>query len=597
MTGTKLHADKDKPAGTLNGGHIIRLRDSDSLFPRRDRGAFEFDGKELAERVIEADGMGIRMAFRIPLTIMVIVALSIVSLLSYMTVSGGEFERAEQSVHSEVNYLCLQLKSLGERSEAFARVVDSPNGASKNTAAVNRDDYRLLSDSVGDVLEGYTLAETGTVAIVADGAVVASDDERLLVGDDIRESLGEEASKAITDSIGNGKLLQIPLEGVLAPESSDADADGFLMAAQQGDYTVVIVEPSSMVYRDRMSIMIRESSVALVVLILMFIFLDRLLNHMVARRIDKVNESLEHITAGDLDTRVDETGTREFKSLAKRINVTVDALNGWIDEAESRMDAELATAKAIQESALPRTFPAFPDIPRFDLYASMDPAREVGGDFYDFFLVGEGCTPEAGKLGFVMADVSGKGVPAALFMMRAKALIREHVSGEMELGDAVAAANRKICEGNDAGMFVTAWIGVLDYATGRIDYVNAGHNPPLLRKADGSCQWLREKSGLVLGLFDMEYKQLSIECEARDMLLLYTDGVTEAFDAEGALYGEDRLFALVEEGGKLSPEELQQVVRADVAAHAEGAEQSDDITILVLEVGEGGADGGGLHEL
>ena len=132
-------------------------------------------------------------------------------------------------------------------------------------------------------------------------------------------------------------------------------------------------------------------------------------------------------------------------------------------------------------------------------------------------------------------------------------------------------------------MFVTAWVGVLDYATGHVDYVNAGHNPPLLWR-DGSWEWLREKSGMVLGLFDMPYKTHAVDCEAGDAFLLYTDGVTEAFDVEGTLYGEERLLALVEGCEDRSPHGLQRLVRDDVAAHAQGAEQSDDITILALEV-------------
>ena len=458
-----------------------------------------------------------------------------------------------------------------------------PTEAMGEQDAVEQSDYRLLADPVGDLLNGYTLAETGTVAIVADDIVVASDDERLPVGADVRASLGERAYGAIGESVESGEFLPIPLQGALAPSSSGADTEGFLMAVRQGDYTAVIVEPSDMVYRDRESTMFRMMSMALAVLALVFIGVDRLLIYVVARRIDKTNAALERITAGDLDVRVKEEGTREFRSLAQRINITVDALNGWIDEAENRMSAELATAKAIQEAALPRTFPPFPGFTRFDLFASMDSAREVGGDFYDFFLVGEGCTPEAGKLAFVVADVSGKGVPVALFMMRAKALIRNYVSSGMELGAAMAEANRAICDGNDAGMFVTAWVGVLDYATGHVDYVNAGHNPPLLWR-DGSWEWLREKSGMVLGLFDMPYKTHAVDCEAGDAFLLYTDGVTEAFDVEGTLYGEERLLALVEGCEDRSPHGLQRLVRDDVAAHAQGAEQSDDITILVLEV-------------
>jgi anti-sigma regulatory factor (Ser/Thr protein kinase) len=316
-----------------------------------------------------------------------------------------------------------------------------------------------------------------------------------------------------------------------------------------------------------------------------FLIVSRLLNSVVARRIDEENATLEQIVAGNLDARAEAGGTREFESLSEGINVTVKTLKGWISEAETRMDAELATARAIQESALPRTFPPYPDILKFDVYASMSAAKQVGGDFYDFFLVGDDSSAESGKVGFIVADVSGKGVPAALFMMRAKALLHDYVGSGMELGEAVSEANRQLLEGNDEGMFVTAWVGVLDYGTGHVDYVNAGHNPPLLWQRDGGWRWMRKKSGPVLGLFELPYRAHEVECDAGDMFLLYTDGVTEAFDVHEKLYGEDRLLAVAEDGYRLHPRELLEAVRADVAAYAEGAEQSDDITVLALEVG------------
>ena len=216
----------------------------------------------------------------------------------------------------------------------------------------------------------------------------------------------------------------------------------------------------------------------------------------------------------------------------------------------------------------------------------MEAAREVGGDFYDFFLLGDDCGPESGKLAFVVADVSGKGVPASLFMMKAKAQIRDFLSSGLELGEALENANAQLCDGNDAGMFVTAWIGVLDYGTGWVEYVNAGHNPPLLWHADGEWEWVKQRGGVPLGLFDESpYKAHELECKDGDKLLLYTDGVTEAMDVDEALYGEDRLMALVQGEVDLPARELVEAVYGDVKSYATGAEQSDDITILSLGVG------------
>ena len=215
----------------------------------------------------------------------------------------------------------------------------------------------------------------------------------------------------------------------------------------------------------------------------------------------------------------------------------------------------------------------------------MQPAREVGGDFYDFFLIGDECDAQSGRLGFVVADVSGKGVPAALFMMAAKTAIRGYMESGMDPGEAFENANRKLCAGNDSAMFVTAFAGVLDYASGRIVYVNAGHNAPLIWQ-QGEWSQLEGKSGLPLGVFDgMPYRAFECTCAIGDELLLYTDGVTEAMDVDDALYGLDRLRALLDDNYDLHPRELIELVRHDVARFSEGAEQADDITMLALEFG------------
>ena len=529
--------------------------------------------------------MRIRTAFRLWVIVAAVIAFAVAATVSFVLIRVGERQRAEASMKSEVNYLCLQLESQGERADAFVRVVG------EDDATHNRsEDYRLLSNRVGDVLDGYTMAETGTVAILQDGAILDTDDPRLIKGRQVSTLLGEDVAAAIEASLEAGEIRRIDYDGILATRDEVNGQDyavqeGYLIASRYEDFTVMIIEPESMFYKDLGMSMISLTGLFLLLLVVMVILVSRLLNYLVAKPIDETNEALSSIVAGNLETKVESGETREFESLSDGINQTVDALRGWIAEAESRMDAELATAKTIQEAALPRTFPPFPEIPKFDVFACMNAAREVGGDFYDFFLVGDDCGPEAGKLGFVVADVSGKGVPAALFMMKAKALIRDYVMSGLELGEAVAEVNRQLVEGNDENMFVTAWVGVLDYASGHIDYVNAGHNPPLLRQGEGGWQWLRKKSGPMLGVFDMPYRTQTLECTEGDMLLLYTDGVTEAFDVNEELFGEERLLTAVETGESQNPRELVDAVLAGVAAYVGEAERSDDITMLALEVG------------
>ena len=538
---------------------------------------------------MKASGLGIRGLFRIAILIVVVIAFVCLSTVSYFNVTDSEKAKAEASIRSEVNYLCLQLESLGNRADAFNEIVSSAGLEPKQLESEDPERYRLLSDPVGDVISGYTLAETGTVFLVEDDIVVASDDVRVPVGSSVNGLLGGEVHDAIEASLQDGQLQTIPYRGVFdeaggAGSYGDGDEEAVLLAGRQGDYAAVVIEPMSMVYKDRRAIVGREIAVGIVLLIAVSFIVDRLLSLVVARRIDKTNEALGRITSGDLETRVEQEGTREFQSLASGINVTVEALQGWIAEAETRMESELSAARAIQQSALPNTFPPYPDIPQFDLYAIMDAAREVGGDFYDFFLV-DGDAPDSSKLAFLIADVSGKGIPAALFMMEAKAQIRRELQGGSELGQAVGSVNDELSDGNEACMFVTMWVGVLDYETGHVDYVNAGHNPPLLWQEEGSWHWLRNKSGLPLGLIEgCSYGTDSFDCAVGDKLLLYTDGVTEAMSKDNELFGEGRLETVANASAGEHPEALVTTVRSEVARFAQDAEQSDDITILVLEL-------------
>ena len=253
---------------------------------------------------------------------------------------------------------------------------------------------------------------------------------------------------------------------------------------------------------------------------------------------------------------------------------------GWVRaQARARRAKELAMAADIQENAVPRVFPPFPSEKRIDVFASMKPAREVGGDFYDFYFTAPG------RLAFLVADVSDKGVPAALFMMRAKTLLKNLAQSGRPLADAVREANDALCEGNAASMFVTAWVGTLDLATGAVTYVNAGHNPPVrLRAADGSAAYVRSKPGLVLGAMPgAKYRAETLALEPGDALYLYTDGVTEQADPRGELFGEERLRAFLEAGGFLErPETCTGAVLAGVEAHAAGTPQSDDRTQLLV---------------
>ena len=240
-----------------------------------------------------------------------------------------------------------------------------------------------------------------------------------------------------------------------------------------------------------------------------------------------------------------------------------------------RIESELNVATHIQTSMLPS---AFPERDEVNLFASMSPAREVGGDFYDFFMVDDR------HLAIVMADVSGKGVPAALFMVIGKTLIKDHTQPDRDLGEIFSRVNDLLCESNSEGLFITAFEGVLDLVTGEFNFVNAGHEMPMISRGGKAFEAYKIRPGFVLaGMEGIRYKAGSLTLEPGDKLFQYTDGVTEATNASDELYGMQRLTDVLCANASLSPQELLPAVRADIDAFVGEAPQFDDITMLCLE--------------
>ena len=265
-----------------------------------------------------------------------------------------------------------------------------------------------------------------------------------------------------------------------------------------------------------------------------------------------------------------------LKRMERDINGYIENLTHVTAEKE-RIGAELSVATHIQASMLPCIFPAFPNRREFDIYATMTPAKEVGGDFYDYFLVDDD------HLAVVIADVSGKGVPAALFMVIAKTLIKDHTQSGKPPEEVFTEVNRQLCEANDENLFVTAWMGVLEISTGKLVYVNAGHNPPVIGRKNGETEFLRSRPGFVLaGLDFTKYRAGSLELMPGDLLYLYTDGVTEAMNTAQELYGEERLKRTLDANVSAAPEEIFKAVKKDLDDFVADAPQFDDITMLAM---------------
>lgn len=265
------------------------------------------------------------------------------------------------------------------------------------------------------------------------------------------------------------------------------------------------------------------------------------------------------------------------KKMETDLNTYIEELTAITSEKE-RIGAELDIATHIQSSMLPCIFPAFPERQEFDIYAQMTPAKEVGGDFYDFFMVDER------HIAIVMADVSGKGVPAALFMVIAKTLIKDHTLPGRDLGEVFTTVNNILCESNSEGLFVTAFEGVLDLATGEFAYVNAGHEVPYLCKKSAGFKPYKIKPCFVLaGMENMKYSSGKITLDVGDKIFQYTDGVTEATNAENELYGAKRLNTVLNAAGRKTPCEIIKDVKNDIDTFVGNADQFDDITMLCLE--------------
>lgn len=288
---------------------------------------------------------------------------------------------------------------------------------------------------------------------------------------------------------------------------------------------------------------------------------------------NKVSQNLQDIKTKD-----------EIQNLAESILKMQTDINDYIKNItqitaeKERIGAEMNVASNIQLSMLPCIFPAFPEREEFDIFASMNSAKEVGGDFYDFFMVDET------HLAIVMADVSGKGVPAALFMVIGKTLIKDHTQPGEDLGEVFTKVNDLLCESNSEGLFITAFEGVLDLVTGEFNYVNAGHEIPFICKAGENFETYKIRPGFVLaGMEGMKYRAGSITLEPGDKIFQYTDGVPEATNANNELYGMERLEKVLNRNKTKTPADILPAIKQDIDAFVGDAPQFDDITMLCLE--------------
>jgi len=346
-----------------------------------------------------------------------------------------------------------------------------------------------------------------------------------------------------------------------------------------------LIQAQETIGRERdttISIFLFSSFLATIIMILVSVMIAR----GVSRPIHQVALHARRIGAGNLDVRLHIPTGDEMEELADVLNKMSADLKAYIESlkettaAKERMESELQLARDIQQSIIPHTFPPFPDVREFDIYGKMVPAKEVAGDFYDYFFI----RPD--KLGIMIGDVSGKGVPAALFMFMSRALIRVYGMEGEGPAKTLFKTNQMLAANNDATMFVTVIYAEYDLGTGKMIIANGGHNPPLLYTEETS-RFIDLPSDPIVGpLAESEYHDWPFAMKAGDILLFYTDGVTEAQTANGILYGEEKLAAWNADQEDRDPERMCHCLLRDVEAFAQGAPQFDDITLLAFRVND-----------
>ena len=428
--------------------------------------------------------------------------------------------------------------------------------------------HAMLNEFVIDVTKNRHVGSGGFVAVCDDKLNIVIDNE--YIGKPI-SAIGINPPSEML----NGKTATTIYTAAVIDGITNASAQYMYVFKFVEGYCIIAAMPETEATFMRDSSVYTAVFMQIIIFATLFVFVYVLVKRVIINNLKKVNNSLGRITGGDLNVTVDVRANQEFASLSDDINSTVATLKRYIAEAAARIDKELEYAKQIQLSALPTNFP---NGEKYEIFAQMIAAKEVGGDFYDFYKLNEN------TVAFLVADVSGKGIPAAMFMMTAKTIIKDLAENGMPVNEIFTKANQKLCENNESGMFVTAWMGILDLPSGKLAFANAGHNPPLLKRADGKFECLKTRGGFILaGMDGVRYRANEITLNKGDRLFLYTDGVTEATNLDNKLYGEDRLLEFMNNNLDLEATKLLPKIKTNIDDFVGEAPQFDDITMLILD--------------
>ena len=428
--------------------------------------------------------------------------------------------------------------------------------------------HDVLDDFVVDVTKNRHVGSTGFVAVCDENFNLVTQTSRY--GAHI-STIGITPDEVM---LSGKTATQLYKTNIINDETDFSEEYIYVFTFVEG-YCIIAAMPAAEAMLMRDASLYTSIFMLILIFAALFIFIYFLIKKVIINNLQKINGTLSEITGGNLNVKVDVRSNAEFSSLSDDINSTVATLKRYISEAAARIDKELEYAKQIQLSALPSNFP---DTENYSIFAQMIAAKEVGGDFYDFYSL------DKNTVLFLAADVSGKGIPAAMFMMTAKTIIRDLAERGISVDEIFTLANEKLCENNESGMFVTAWMGKLDLSTGKLSFANAGHNPPIIVHANGECEYLKSRTGFVLaGMEGMIYRANEMELKKGDRIFLYTDGVTEATDKNEALYGEDRLLSYMDKNKIMKAEGLLSGLKEDIDIFVGDTPQFDDITMLVFD--------------
>jgi phosphoserine phosphatase RsbU/P len=437
---------------------------------------------------------------------------------------------------------------------------------------------------LADLVSSIKVLETGDAYLISKNGTVITHSVKDLIMNESIFSVAEERNDPALREIGrkmiNGESGFVPFRSI----ARDKLCWMYYAPVPSTGWTLAVLFPQDEFLSD-----IRKHTLIVLVLassgILMLIAVITFISRSITKPLITMSKAAAVIGAGNLDVQIPELRTKdEVGKLNEALRYMKTSLKDYIQKltettaAQERIESELKIAREIQISMLPGIFPPFPHRKEFDVFALIEPAKEVGGDFYDFFFIDDE------KLGLLIGDVSGKGVPAALFMMITKTLLKNVASENLLPHEILYKVNNILVVDNDASMFTTVFCGILHTATGRLEFANAGHNPPLLCQGDQGFEFLYVDNGFVLGpLQNSTYTTQEIKLHRGSVLFLYTDGVTEAMNPQQEFFLEKRLKESLAKLKDLDITDTVRALRKEISAFAKGEPQSDDITMLILK--------------